>query len=199
MSAEYSATSMLRTCVVPDLGDELIAALVRLNAVLLDLDGADPDSVPPPVTGGAALAAFDDLWNALCPTQRQDNHLIAPDGFSRHKPLSFLGISIVDLDILGATAQTLGLLLARGNEIVRDTLGAYTRGGESAADVVADIACIHGLLDLRATSDTRLLQRCVCNAEAGTDVMLSPEANAAYVRTIGRLNQMWSKGSGIPG
>ena len=193
--------SSSRTCVVPDLDDELLSSLNRVNEILLALAGVEEElaePLPEPLAEGRALAAVERIWTALRPTQGRGgrSRLLGPDGHYEHTPLTFVTILTADLAILGATAAVLGDHMARHDELICELLTEFARETEDdPAEVVSEITRLHGLLDLAWTEDVQLLYDRITGSTG--DVVLTPAEEAAYQRTIDRLNGMWTLGSAV--
>jgi hypothetical protein len=193
--------SSSRTCVVPDLDDEILKSLERVNEVLLGLAAVEEELVEPlpePLADGRALAAVERIWTALRPTQGRSGRvqLLGPDGHYEHTPLAFVRLSTADLAIFGAMAAVLGEHVAQRDELICELLTDVAHETEdNPAEVVSEITRLHGLLDLAWTDDVQLLYDRI-NGTTG-NVMLTPEEEAAYQRTVDRLNAMWTLGSAL--
>ncbi|CCH86263.1 protein of unknown function [Modestobacter italicus] len=201
---------------VVDLDGEPLAPLRALEEILLCLGrwedddrrdpsaGAEPLRLPAPLADRAALAAVQRLLSALAPTQSREpwrGRLLAPDGRYEHAPMTALTLPATDIDILAATAATLGHpgLDADLAELV-DAHTAQLAGGYRRADrteLVSLLARLAGLLDLAPTDDTRLLIVRLRATPPGTDCVLSETEEAAHARTADRMNHLWAHGSGI--
>jgi hypothetical protein len=194
---------------VPDLGDQLVAALERLNDVLIALAVDEEDTaieLPAELAHGRALAAFEHIWAAVRPTQGRVGgpRPLGPDGRYEHTPLAPVTVHTEDLAVLGAAAAALGAGVSRHDPMIENVLLEFVRidrgRAETAADVVDEVARLHGLLDLAWTDDAQLLHNRLAAASAGVstaDVVLTPAEEAAYRRTVDRINAMWSIGSDI--
>jgi hypothetical protein len=200
-------------CVVPDLDDELTAALSLLDEALsqlagwiadrVEIDGqAEPPTWPAPLADRSAVEAFARVAGVLRATQGIEGRLrwIAPDGIYEHVPLRFVHLDESDLDTLAAAAHELGRALHPGagasDELDQALETAGDAAGVSATDVVSTLARLHGLLTLAPTDDcTRLYaaaQRAIATDEHHLELTAALEV--AYQRTVGRLNGMWTLG-----
>jgi hypothetical protein len=99
---------MTCTRLVPDLEDELTAALASMEESLLTLaawEDQDPGlRLPPPLAGQAALQATRRLWAALAPTQGdralqagRTGRLLGPDGRYEHLPFRLAEVDPADV------------------------------------------------------------------------------------------------------
>jgi hypothetical protein len=190
----------VRTVLVPDLDDELLATLGQLEELLLLLSGADLDDelreVPEPIAGDEAVDAVRRLGDVLRPTQRPpkeytSGRLLGADGRYEQVPLTPIEVSVNDLAVLGATARALGA--AQPGSAIAETLDEASRVGPraTAGAIVEGVARLHGVLDLELTDEARLLLPRL-RATAGGDVVLTLAEEAAYGRTVDRINTMWT-------
>jgi hypothetical protein len=186
-----------RTVVVPDVDEELLATLGQLEELLLMLPGSENDKLPEPFAHDHALGAVQRIWAALKPTQRPADdaacpgRLLAPDGRYEHIPLTPVELDDGDLAVLGRTARALGTaprwsLLAEALDAAV-TIGPHT----TPAALVEAIARLHGVLDLELTDDARALLPRLRASSVG-DVVLTGAEEAAYNRTVDRINTMWT-------
>jgi hypothetical protein len=200
------------TRLVPDLDDELTVALASVEELLLTLaawEDQDPGlGLPTPLAGQAALQATRRLWAALAPTQGdralqggRAGRLLGPGGRYEHLPFRLAEVDPGDVATLAAAARELGSPSA--SDPVREGVEAgadlaYGRHDEaSCRQLVMRAAQIAGLLDLAETDDTTVLRGLLEAAGPAGDVVLTADAEAAYQRLAGRVNQMWGLGSGI--
>ncbi len=230
-----------RTCVVPDLDDELTHALTQVEELLLLIAGweedaaseGEPWTLPAPLTGRVALDAVRRLWDVLAPTQsrtadqrhgdvpaRRGGRWLAADGRYELAPLAFVDVDQADVEVLGAAAHELGRPdrdsdLTEAIETAASG-GTYLGGAyrqPSPADLVALVARIHGLLDLPTTADpaaaadvAELVAGAAIAVVGDGDLILTAAQEAAYHRTVDRLNAMWASSDplaryqyGVPG
>ena len=98
---------------LPDLDDELTAALTHVEELLLEVaawEEDDPGAAwPPPLACGQALEAVRRTWDAVAPTQGEraaaagrTGRLLAPDGRYEHAPLRLVDVGQADVDALAA-------------------------------------------------------------------------------------------------
>lgn len=205
---------------MPDLDDELVWALVRVEELLLTLAASEHDPrrplrLPPVVAGGRALEALGRLHAALAPTQSGGDAPgpISGDGTRTargpvwvgadgQRPLRALGLAEVDpadLTVLSRTATSLGyeLALRPGDGLARalvagaESVAELPGGAMSAVELVASLARVLGLLDLVGTDDTALLVRRMRGAPDGERLQLSADEEDAHRRTLERMTGMW--------
>jgi hypothetical protein len=192
------AATPTRTVVVPDLDGELLATLGQLEELLLMLPGdEDGDELPEPFAHDEALGAIRRIRAALRPTQRlvddaaRPGRLLAPDGRYEHIPLTPVELDEGDLSLLGSTARALGA--AARFSVLGETLddAAAIDPHKTPAALVEGLARLHGVLDLELTDDARAL---LPKLRAGVigEVVLTPTEDAAYNRTVDRINTTWS-------
>jgi hypothetical protein len=191
---------------VPDLDDELIAALGWIEELLLGVaawEQDDRDLVwPEALAGGLALEAVRRIWDRVAPTQGMraadsgcTGRLFAPDGVYEHLPLRLADVDSGDVQMLAAAVRVLGDPLAA--EHVRQSLEhgadiAYRDGSDEACTrLVVTAARVAGLLDLGPDRDSEVLAALV-GGEPAADVVLSVHSEGAYQRYARRLNLMWT-------
>lgn len=204
------------TVLVVDLDGEPLAPLRALEEILLCLGtwedddrrdpgtGTEPLRVPAPLAGRVALAAVQRLLTALAPTQSREpgfGRLLAPDSRYEHAPMTALTLPAADIDLLAATAATLGH--PRLDADIADLVSTFAAQLASCSrrtdrtELVSLLARLAGLLDLAPTDDTRLLTARLRAIPPGADCVLSDAEEAAHARTADRMNHMWAHGSGI--
>jgi hypothetical protein len=196
-----------RTCVVPDLGEALTAALMSTEEMFVAVGmavkfGGLVTPLPPPLDGRTALGAAVRVAWAVAPTQsgpgRVLPRLLAPDGRTRHVALRFVELDPADLEVLGAAARAVGrcVLPGAGVDELTAVLEQHAAGRDTTVGaLVFQLARLHGLLDLAWTDDVALLYSRIC-AAGPADVVLTSAEEAAYQRTAGRFDGMWTPGSG---
>ena len=201
-----------RLVVVPDLDEDLTRALGDVEELLLTLrwqEEDDPDRIvthPPALAGGAALQALRRVADAVRPTQTNPDtwttggRQLGPDGRYEHTSLRFLRVRTADVAALSAAAAALGEPVR--SEEVDEALrmhaahrAADPRAADPVAGLVALVARVAGLLDLAWTEDAELLRARLESAVG--DVAFTPGEEAAYQRTVTRLNRMWALGSAV--
>jgi hypothetical protein len=194
-------------CVVPDLDDELTAALDLLDEALSHLHGWLQDPEPPvwptPLGDRTALEALGRVAFVLRATQGIDGRLrwIAPDGNYEHVPLRFVHLDASDLATLAAAAHELGRALHPGagtaDELDHALESAGDAAGVPAAVVVSTLARLHGLLTLEPTDDVARLHTAAQRAGDEHHLVLTSSLEAAYQRTVTRINSMWALGDAL--
>ncbi|RZT75512.1 hypothetical protein EV383_6253 [Pseudonocardia sediminis] len=199
---------------IPDLDDDLVAELARVEELLLTLavwEEDDPDGpavLPVPLAGRVALEALNRVQRQIAATQSRSHPSAPPlplmfgaDGHYEHRPLRLVEIEAGDLALLSAAAMCLGhtLAVAPASELAEAiAAGAEASGGAftaapSGGELVEAFARINGLLDLATTADTELLAARLQDARG--DVVLTPAEEDAYTRLADRMNMMWAGGS----
>ena len=153
-------------------------------------------ALPAALAGGAALGALYRVADAVRPGQTDPEtssgpRLLGPGGAYEHTPLRFHELAAGDVDALTGAARALGD--PRRGEVLTDAL-APDGDPDTAAAAVARTAQLTGLLDLAWTEDAARLRGRVLGGVG--DVVLTGQEEAAYQRTVGRLNGMWALGSG---
>jgi hypothetical protein len=200
------ATAGQRTVLVVDLDGEPLAPLRALEEILLCLGtwedddrhhpgtDTDPLRVPAPLADRVALAAVQQLFTALAPTQSRGperGRLLAPDGRYEHAPLTALTLPAAALGHPGLDPDIGELVDAYADQLT----GGYRRTDRT--ELVSLLARLAGLLDLSPTDDTRLLTARLRATPPGTDCVLSDAEEAAHARTADRMNHLRARGSGI--
>lgn len=208
---------MLRN-LVPDLGDDLVDALVQTEELLIVLDGTldsglpagEEVPLPAPFGDGSARRACGRLWAAIAPTQsirgaQAGPRMYGPDG-REHTPLRHVVHDPNDVRLLEQAGQLLALALndvaipgadPEAGEVLRLALEETARipgPVDSPQELIVQIARITGLLDLTFTADTDRLQMLMDTA-GEDDLRFNSDAEAAYQRTADRLNMMWTSGN----
>ncbi len=219
MSAERT-----RCCVVVDLEpDVLMGDLLRIEELLLTLrrwtdeaaaSGGDGWTPPGPLAGSAPVAAINRLQDALRPTQssirrdvRRDQVEVPPagprwyaaNGRTEIAALSFVTLATADVDLLGAIAAELGR--PDGDPDVREAIELHEEDLPAAATArdrerqrLVAAARIHGMLDLAPTADTAALAEAARTAAGADRLVLTNDQEAAYHRTVDRLNTLATLG-----
>lgn len=188
---------------IPDLGDDLVAELARVEELLLTLvvwEEDDPDGpavLPVPLAGRVSLGALNRVQHRIAPTQSRSHPsaarpplLFGSDGHYEHRPLRVVEIAVEDLALLSAAAMCLGHTLA-----IAPHSGAAFTPPPSGGELVEAFARVNGLLDLASTPDTELLTLRLMDARG--DVVLTVAEEDAYARLADRMNMMWAGGSAL--
>jgi hypothetical protein len=205
------------TRLIPDLDDELVTALARIEELLLILATwaeDEPDGtveLPAPLAARVALYALHRIQDELVPTQSRSHpsaaelpRLFGPDGHE-HRPLRLVEVAQQDLALLAAAAARIGhaLALEPGSELA----DAIETGAEAASpaaasspvtgvELVETLARVNVLLDLATTPDTETLTRRLWS-DGCNDIVLTTAEEFAYTRTASRMNSMWAGGNAL--
>lgn len=192
--------------VVPDMGDELIYVLNQVEELLLTLAGWEQEdddvTLPEPFARRSALVALAEVGDAVRPTQSRDERepvpgrLLGPDGRYEHLPLRFVRIPATHLEVLEHAAQ---VLADRGaHHDLADAVEQHAEANQvSAASLVGWLSRAVSVLGLPWDDDVRTLWGAVIAHPSTADVVLSDAEEQAYGRVAGRINALWSYGSGI--
>jgi hypothetical protein len=189
---------------IPDLDQELTAALAHLEEMLLIVaawEYDEPEVIwPEPLAQRRALAAVRRLWDAIAPTQghraaaSQTGRMFAPDGRYEHIPLRLAATSPCDPAILADAVAVFA-----GPDTPDHVRQALEHGAAIAYGDDSDQACtrllaatgrLAGLLSLPADQDSDLLAALIA-AAPGRDIALSADSEGAYRRYTIRANQIW--------
>lgn len=191
--------------VVPDLGDELLYALGQVEELLLTLavwEEEDAAEFPEPFASRGALAALEEVIDAIRPTQSRDERepvpgrLLGPDGRYEHLPLRFVRIPAAHLEVLEHAAQV--LVLGSCHNDLADALDQHAEANRISVDALAGwLSRTVSLFGLAWDDDVRALWGAVVAHPSSCDVVLSDAEEQAYGRVASRVNALWSYGSGI--
>lgn len=191
--------------VVPDLGDELLHALGQIEELLLTLtiwEQEDDVHLPEPFARGSALAALNEVQDAVRPTQSRHERepvpgrLLAPDGRYEHLPLRFVRIPTAHLQILEYAARVLALSVTHDD--FAEALAQHAEANRvSGVELAGWLSRAVSVLGLAWDDDVRTLWRAVTVHPSTGDIVLDDGEEAAYKRVAGRINTLWSYGSGI--
>lgn len=215
MSTNPYITAERVRCLVPDLGDDLLTAITRVEEMLMALDPGqpgEPDALPEPLAGGQVLEALHRVWTAVHPGQGEHavaagyGRLLAPDG-DMVLPLRVVAFDSADLAILGDGGKLLLDLWDRGDYQVEDVAREWARdtyrvpGQEDPERLAAgELSRVHAVLaassdqheDPQTRSDTVLLNDRVAAGEPTSDATLTHEEHEAYRRLAVRTTKVWS-------
>jgi hypothetical protein len=154
-------------------GTHRLYVLGRLEELLLTLalwedEGAE---LPDAIAGRAALDALDNVYDAVRPTQSEDEanpvpgRLLAPDGRYEHVPVRFVRIAGEDLSTLEHAAQ---VLLAGAGETAEAIEQHVQAHGVNRTELVGSVSRLISVLGLAWDEDVRLLWSAV-EPHAGRD------------------------------
>ncbi len=187
--------------VVPDLGDELLLALARLEALLLSLATweaeADAVGLPPPFADGKALRALQAVGDVVRPTQARGGIQLVSGRLPRRGwtgrmvPLRFVPIADASLATLEHAAQVLAV--QRAYTALSAAIERYTQVlGEERMAVVKSLSRVVSVLTLPWDDDVATLWDAVTAYPDKCDVELSRTEQHAYDMVVGRIDRLWS-------
>jgi hypothetical protein len=194
-----------RRVLVPDLEDEITAALIALEETLLQIGGYEDDSTAQgddsglgyPLASRAALEAVRSLWDALAPSQGERARkaclgtVYAPDGRYEHLPLRLVDVAVADLEVLAATAKAFAAPTDPYG-VVADIVTGFGRDQLHGEDLVMRTAQLAGVLDLQADDDSRALEQALAATGPTCDLTFTAELEQAYGAFVDRFNHMWT-------
>jgi hypothetical protein len=188
---------------VPDLGDDLVVAMVRMQQIFASLN-YNSIPLPPPLAGDVAAAAARRVELALAATQTR-THWPPPPGGAFISPagrqllcLRQLVLDDGDLRVLACAAQVLGYELAAnpaGPLAVKVAVAAEELwpidDASPSLSFVATLARLLGLLDLSdSVADVQVINERI--ADAGKQpVVLDPAGYRAYRRLRAHMELFW--------
>jgi hypothetical protein len=194
--------------VVPDLDDELLLAVDRLEALLGSMaiwEKQDDVGLPAPFADGKALRALRNVADVVRPTQgRGEPQLVsgrlARRGWSgRRLPLRFVPIPDAPLATLEHAVQI--LTVQRAHHDLSAAVEQYTAVvREPPLALVSCLSRTVSLLTLPWDDDVRKLWGSATAHPDKCDTELSRSEQQAYDRVVRRIDDLWSyrPGVGLP-
>lgn len=196
---------------VPDVGELLLRPLRLLGQLLGDLRawggrrdqrGSGP-ALPAAVVDCTTLLSVRRLLYLLEPTQGCAPGLPSihgPDGGQPHTTLRPVRLPAADVHALDVAVRGLGhsSLPAPVHDLLTSYAGVDLPDEQPAhaADLVAELAALAGLLDLPVTPGARLLAtRLPALRRRGGRVLLTGEEEAAYRGVLDQITVLWTAGS----
>ena len=187
-------------CVVPDLDDELLVAIDRLEALFLSLAAWEAEAgvdMPPPFANGKALRALQDVASVVRPTQARGGAQLLSGRLPRCGwtdqvvPLRFVPIGHAPLATLNHAAEVLAVhrahpALAAAVQRYSDVLG------EEPVGVANCLSRTVGLLTLPWDDDIATLWDAVSSYPDKCEAELSRSEQQAYDRVVARVEALWS-------
>ena len=192
--------------VVPDLGDELLMVLDRLEALLGSVavwEGEDDVELPAPFAEGKALGALQTVAGVVRPTQGRGEPQLVSGRLPRRGwpsrrrlPLHFVPIPDAPLATLEHAVQVLAV--QRGYDNLNAAVEQYTAVlGEPPLALVSGLSRTVSLLTLPWDEDVQQLWRSATAHPDKCDTELSRSEQQAYDRVVRRIDDLWSFRSGV--
>jgi hypothetical protein len=195
-----TARSPTNVRVVPDLDDELLLAIDRLEALLASLAVWEAEAdvgLPAPFADGRALCALEAVADVVRPTQgRGGQQLVSGrlprEGWSgRLLPLRFVPIADGPLGTLEHAVEVLTVHRAYHN--LNAAVEQYAAvAGEPPIALVSRLTRTVSVLTLPWDDDVRKLWESATANPAKCDTELSRSEQQAYDRVVDRLDRIWS-------
>ena len=203
MDADRSPTNVR---VVPDLGDELLMVIDRLEALLGSVaiwEIEDDVGLPAPFADGKALGALQTVAGVVRPTQGRDEPQLVSGRLSRRGwpgrrrlPLHFVPIPDAPLATLEHAVQILAV--QRAYHDLNAAVEQYTAVvGEPPLALVSCLSRTVSLLTLPWDDDVKRLWRSATAHPDKCDTELSRSEQQAYDRVVRRIDDLWSYRPGV--
>jgi len=202
MDADRSPTNVR---VVPDLGDELLVVLDRLEALLGSVavwEVEDDVGLPAPFADGKALGALRIVADVVRPTQGRDEQQLVSGRLprrgwtGRRLPLRFVPIPDAPLATLEHAVQI--LTVQRAYHDLHAAVEQYTTVvREPPLALVSCLSRTVSLLTLPWDDDVRKLWGSATAHPDKCDTELSRSEQQAYDRVVRRIHDLWSYRPGV--
>ena len=200
-----TARSPRNVRVVPDLGDELLMVIDRLEALLGSMaiwEIEDDVGLPAPFAHGKALGALQTVADVVRPTQGRDEPQLVSGrpprrGWpGRRLPLHFVPIPDAPLATLEHAVQI--LTVQRAYHDLNAAVEQYTAVvREPPLALVSCLSRTVSLLTLPWDDDVRKLWGSATAHPDKCDTELSRSEQQAYDRVVRRIDALWSYRSGV--
>jgi hypothetical protein len=200
-----AARSPTNVRVVPDLDDELLVAIDRLEALLLSLavwEMEDEVGLPAPFADGKALSALQAVGDVVRPTQGRGGEQIVSGRLPRRGwtgqllPLRFVPIADAPLATLEHAVQV--LTVQRGYRSLSAAVEQYAAViGEPPLALLSCLSRTVSLLTLPWDDDVNKLWGSVTAHPLKCDTELSRSEQQAYDRVVRRINDLWFYRPGV--
>jgi hypothetical protein len=191
--------------VVPDLGDELLIVIERLEALFGSMavwQVEDGVALPVPFADGKALGALQTVAAVVRPTQKRDEPQLVSGRLPRHGwpgrrlPLHFVPIPDAPLATLEHAAQILAV--QRAYDHLNAAVEQYTAAvGEPPLALVGCLSRAVCLLTLPWDDDVKKLWQSATAHPNKCDTELSRSEQQAYDRVVRRIDELWSSRPGV--
>jgi len=200
-----TAGSPTNVRVVPDLGDELLLVIDRLEALLGSMaiwEMEDDVGLPAPFAGGKALAALQTVAEVVRPTQGRDEPQLVSGRLprrgwtGRRLRLRFVPIPDAPLATLEHAVQILAV--QRVYHDLNAAVEQYTAViGELPLALVSGLSRTVSLLTLPWDDDVGKLWGSAKAHPDKCDTELSRSEQQAYDRVVRRIDDLWSFRPGV--
>lgn len=191
----------LRVVLVPDLGDELVTVLARVEELLLVVDDAagaaddlEPLVLPAPLAGRVALDALARVAAAVGPTQTRtdrppppEGRLLGPDGRCERPPLRLVTLDPADLHVLAAAAAVLGVELATRPS--SELCEAMNVGADAASEITPSAVppdetpdVVPAIASSGSTTSATMLVEALARAHGLLDLAVTDDTRALAAR-----------------
>ena len=200
-----TARSPTNVRVVPDLGDELLLVIDRLEALLGSVavwEIEDDVGLPAPFADGKALVALQTVADVVRPTQGRDEPQLVSGRLprrgwtGRRLPLHFVPIPDAPLATLEHAVQILAV--QRAYHDLNAAVEQYTAVvREPPLALVSCLSRTVSLLTLPWDDDVRKLWGSATAQPDKCDTELSRSEQQAYDRVVRRIDDLWSFRPGV--
>jgi hypothetical protein len=200
-----TARSPTNVRVVPDLGDELLLAFDRLEALLGSMaiwEMEDDVGLPAPFAEGTALGVLRTVADVVRPTQGRDEPQLVSGRLprrgwtGRRLPLRFVPIPDAPLATLEHAVQILAV--QRAYHDLNAAVEQYTAVvREPPLALVSCLSRTVSLLTLPWDDDVKKLWRAATAHPDKCDTELSRSEQQAYDRVVRRIDDLWSYRPGV--
>jgi hypothetical protein len=191
--------------VVPDLGDELLMVLDRLEALLGSVavwELEDDVGLPAPFADGQALGAWQTVAGVVRPTQGRGEPRLVSGRLPRRgwpgRRLSLHFVPIPDASLATLEHAVQVLAVQRGFGHLNAAVEQYTAAvGEPSLALVSCLSRTVSLLTLPWDEDVQRLWRSATAHPDKCDTELSRSEQQAYDRVVRRIDDLWSYRPGV--
>ena len=200
-----TARSPTNVRLVPDLGDELLLAFERPEALLGSMavwETEDDVGLPAPFADGRALGALQTVRGVVRPTQGRDEPQLVSGRLprrgwtGRRMPLRFVPLPDAPLATLQHAVQI--LTVQRAYHDLNAAVEQYTAVvREPPLTLVSCLSRTVSLLTLPWDDDVRTLWEAATAHPDKCDTELSRSEQQAYDRVVRRIDDLWSFRPGL--
>jgi hypothetical protein len=185
--------------VVPDLDEELLQSLDRVEALLVSLavwETEDDVGLAAPFAHRQALGALEAVADVVRPTQGRGGEQVVSGRLprrgwtGRQLPLRFVPITDTSLATLEHAVRVLSVQRAYAN--LHAAVEQYSEAaGEPPLALIGRLSRTVSVLTLPWDDDVDTLWRSVSAFPAKCDTELSRSEQQAYDRVVGRIDRLW--------